>query len=37
MEVMLNENGYYTISPPDEVRKVNLEDSEILDWVNNMV
>jgi len=37
MEVILDENGNYTISQPDEVRKVNLEDSEILNWVNNML
>ncbi|NLB77429.1 MAG: hypothetical protein GX796_00895, partial [Clostridiaceae bacterium] len=37
MEVVLDDKGSYKISPPAEVLKVNLEDSEILDWVNNMV
>ena len=37
MEVILDDKGNYTIRQPDEVKKVNLEDSEILDWVNNMV
>ena len=37
MEVKLDDKGNYTINRPDEVRKVNLEDSEIMDWANNMV
>ncbi len=37
MEVILDDKGNYTIRQPNEVKKVNLEDSEILDWVNNMV
>jgi len=37
MEVILDEKGNYTVRQPDEVRKVNLEDSEILNWINNML
>ncbi|NLX64870.1 MAG: single-stranded-DNA-specific exonuclease RecJ [Clostridiaceae bacterium] len=37
MEVILDEKGNYTVKQPDEVRKVNLEDSEILNWINNML
>ncbi len=37
IEIVLDNKGNYRITPPDEVKKVNLEDSEILDWVNNMV
>jgi len=37
MEVILDERGSYTIRQPDEVRRVNLEDSEILNWINNML
>lgn len=29
----LEKNGTYKLIPPEEVKKVNLEDSEILDWV----
>lgn len=34
MEVILEANGSYRINPPQEVVKVNLEDSEILEWIN---
>ena len=37
MEVVLDEQGNYTIRQPDAVSKVNLEDSEILNWANNAV
>jgi len=37
MEVILDEKGNYTVRQPEEVRKVNLEDSEILNWINNLL
>ena len=37
IEVILDDQGNYNIIQPCEVGKVNLEDSEILNWVNNMV
>lgn len=33
ISLKLEEDGVYHIIPSDEVKKVNLEDSEILDWV----
>lgn len=35
MEVILKENGSYTISIPTEVEKVDLLDSNILGWLND--
>lgn len=37
MEVILDDQGNYIVSQPNEVGRVNLEDSDILNWVNNMV
>lgn len=37
LKLILNEDGKYTIILSDKVKKVNLEDSEILGRVNNMM